>query len=57
MVEDVRLSVAGDANVYFYGRPPGSIPSPDEILEEIEKVCSARSAQGPVISRTKKKGR
>lgn len=38
MVEDVRLSVAGDARVYFYGRPPGSIPSPEEILEEIEKV-------------------
>lgn len=38
MVEDVRLSVAGDTAVHFYGRPPGSIPSPDEILEEIEKV-------------------
>ncbi len=38
MVDDVRLSVAGDSKVYFYGRPPGSIPSPEEILEEIEKV-------------------
>jgi 2-oxoglutarate ferredoxin oxidoreductase subunit alpha len=38
MVEDVRLSVAGDATVSFYGRPPGSIPSPEEILEEIEKA-------------------
>jgi 2-oxoglutarate ferredoxin oxidoreductase subunit alpha len=37
MVEDVKLSVARDAQVYFYGRPPGSLPSPEEILEEIKK--------------------
>jgi 2-oxoglutarate ferredoxin oxidoreductase subunit alpha len=37
MVEDVKLSVKGDAQVYFYGRPPGSIPTPEEILEEIKK--------------------
>jgi 2-oxoglutarate ferredoxin oxidoreductase subunit alpha len=38
MVEDVRLSVARDADVYFYGRPPGSLPSPEDVLEEIKKV-------------------
>jgi 2-oxoglutarate ferredoxin oxidoreductase subunit alpha len=38
MVEDVKLSVQRDAQVYFYGRPPGSLPSPEEILEEIKKV-------------------
>jgi len=37
MLEDVKLSVARDAQVYFYGRPPGSLPSPQEILEEIRK--------------------
>src|SRR5512136_213016 len=37
MVEDVKLSVERDAQVYFYGRPPGSLPSPEEILEEIKK--------------------
>jgi 2-oxoglutarate ferredoxin oxidoreductase subunit alpha len=37
MVEDVKLSVARDAQVHFYGRPPGSIPSPEEVLEEIRK--------------------
>ena len=37
MVEDVRLSVDRDAQVYFYGRPPGSLPSPEEVLEEIKK--------------------
>jgi 2-oxoglutarate ferredoxin oxidoreductase subunit alpha len=37
MVEDVRLSVARDAEVYFYGRPPGSLPSPEDVLEEIKR--------------------
>jgi len=30
--------VERDAQVYFYGRPPGSLPSPEEVLEEIKKV-------------------
>jgi 2-oxoglutarate ferredoxin oxidoreductase subunit alpha len=37
MVEDVKLSVSRNAEVYFYGRPPGSLPAPEEILEEIKK--------------------
>ncbi len=38
MVEDVKLSVGRDADVYFYGKPPGALPTPDEILDEIKKV-------------------
>ncbi|KAA0888017.1 3-methyl-2-oxobutanoate dehydrogenase subunit VorB [Oryzomonas rubra] len=39
MVEDVRLSVARDAEVSFYGRPPGagSLPTPEELFEQIRK--------------------
>lgn len=37
MVEDVKLSVDRDAQVFFYGRPPGSLPTPEDILEEIKK--------------------
>jgi 2-oxoglutarate ferredoxin oxidoreductase subunit alpha len=37
MIEDVRLSVERDADVHFYGRPPGSLPTPEEILNEIRK--------------------
>jgi 2-oxoglutarate ferredoxin oxidoreductase subunit alpha len=37
MVEDIKLSVGRDAEVHFYGRPPGSLPSPEEVLEEIKK--------------------
>ncbi|WP_305043708.1 3-methyl-2-oxobutanoate dehydrogenase subunit VorB [Geoalkalibacter sp.] len=41
MVEDVRLSVARDAEVYFYGRPPGagSLPTPEEFAEQIARYC------------------
>jgi len=38
MVEDVKLSVAGDAEVHFYGHPPGSPPIPEELLEAIKKT-------------------
>lgn len=41
MVEDVRLSVARDAEVAFYGRAPGtgSLPTPEELYEQISKHC------------------
>lgn len=40
MIDDVRLSVARDCDVEFYGRPPGagSLPTPEEIFERIRKV-------------------
>ncbi|MDD2852351.1 MAG: 3-methyl-2-oxobutanoate dehydrogenase subunit VorB [Desulfuromonadaceae bacterium] len=43
MVDDVRLAVARDAEVAFYGRPPGtgSLPTPEEIYEQIKKQCRA----------------
>jgi 2-oxoglutarate ferredoxin oxidoreductase subunit alpha len=43
MVEDVRLSVARDAVVRFYGRPPGagSLPTPEELYEQIRKNYEA----------------
>jgi 2-oxoglutarate ferredoxin oxidoreductase subunit alpha len=39
MIDDVRLSVARDADVAFYGRPPGagSLPTPEELFEQISK--------------------
>ena len=43
MVEDVKLSVGHKKNrVDFYGRPPGSIPSPDELFEEIRIIYKKR---------------
>ncbi|MBP7055658.1 MAG: 3-methyl-2-oxobutanoate dehydrogenase subunit VorB [Candidatus Omnitrophica bacterium] len=38
MLEDVKLAVKGRAEVSFYGRMGGGIPSDDEILREIENL-------------------
>jgi 2-oxoglutarate ferredoxin oxidoreductase subunit alpha len=35
MVEDVRISLGGDGNIHFYGRPGGIIPTPLEISRTI----------------------
>ncbi len=39
MIDDVRLSIARDVDVAFYGRPPGagSLPTPEELFEQIKK--------------------
>ena len=41
MVEDVRLAVAGQCPVSFYGRMGGVIPLPDEIQPELEALQAA----------------
>lgn len=38
MVEDIRLAVNGRLPVYFYGRCGGMVPTPEEVLEQIEKA-------------------
>lgn len=38
MIDDVRLAVANKAPVLFYGRPGGSVPTVDEILEKIKQL-------------------
>lgn len=40
MVEDVRLAVNGRADVSFFGRTGGVIPTPEEVLEQIEKLAA-----------------
>ncbi len=44
MVEDVRLAVEGRSKVSFAGYPPGYLPSPDEIYDEIIKQLNAKEA-------------
>jgi 2-oxoglutarate ferredoxin oxidoreductase subunit alpha len=39
MLEDVRLAVHDPRPVEFYGRPGGTIPFPDEILGEIQRMA------------------
>ncbi|MGK9367267.1 3-methyl-2-oxobutanoate dehydrogenase subunit VorB [Melioribacter sp. Ez-97] len=40
MVEDVKLAVNGKTDVYFYGRMGGIVPSPEEILAQLEEKFS-----------------
>lgn len=38
MVDDVRLAVEGRKPVHFYGRSGGSIPTVEEIVEEVKRI-------------------
>ncbi len=38
MVDDVRLTVEKDCEVSFFGRTGGIVPTPAEIMEQIEKI-------------------
>jgi 2-oxoglutarate ferredoxin oxidoreductase subunit alpha len=40
MIDDVKLSIRRDAEVLFYGRPPGtgSLPVPEELFNQIQKA-------------------
>ncbi|MFN3269585.1 MAG: 3-methyl-2-oxobutanoate dehydrogenase subunit beta, partial [Candidatus Kapaibacteriota bacterium] len=38
MVEDVKLSVCGKTRVEYYGRMGGVVPTPEEILENFERM-------------------
>jgi len=40
MVEDVKLSINGKKNVYFYGRMGGMVPTQHEILEKIKEILA-----------------
>ena len=39
MVDDVRLAVNGKVPVYFFGHTGGIVPTPFEVLEQIEKMA------------------
>jgi len=40
MIDDVKLSLGGTAEVSFYGRPGGVIPTATELLRVISRVYS-----------------
>jgi 2-oxoglutarate/2-oxoacid ferredoxin oxidoreductase subunit alpha len=45
MVEDVRLAVEGRVPVRFHGRMGGIIPSPEEVVEALERLAKHDVAQ------------
>ena len=42
MVEDIKLALNCRRPVHFFGRVGGIVPSPEEILAEIEKQVAGR---------------
>jgi len=38
MVEDVERSVAGQLPVHWYGKCGGEVPTPEEVMEEVQKL-------------------
>ncbi|KMY67457.1 2-ketoisovalerate ferredoxin oxidoreductase [Desulfocarbo indianensis] len=47
MVEDVQIAVKSQAEVHFYGRPGGVIPTPEEVAHQISHYYhNAHLAQG-----------
>ncbi|MGE5672353.1 MAG: 3-methyl-2-oxobutanoate dehydrogenase subunit VorB [Mycobacterium leprae] len=43
MIDDVKLSIMGRAPVHFYGRMGGMVPTPREVLIQIEKVLGGEA--------------
>ena len=46
MVEDVSLALGGRAEVHFYGRPGGVIPTPSEVSRVISRVYYQKGLKG-----------
>ncbi|UCH11091.1 MAG: 3-methyl-2-oxobutanoate dehydrogenase subunit VorB [Fidelibacterota bacterium] len=52
MVEDVRLAVAGQTRVEFYGRTGGMIPAPEEVWEYLNQLLENNtSGTGQPVAR------
>ena len=44
MVNDVRLAVSGAAEVHFYGRAGGMVPTPQDVLAEMRRILGGEQA-------------
>ncbi len=44
MLIDVQISVSKDAEVFFYGRPGGGVPTPEEVLVEMKRSLHAKAS-------------
>jgi len=38
MLDDVKIANRSNRRIFFYGRPGGGVPTPEEILKEIKKI-------------------
>ena len=55
MVEDVQLAANGRADINFFGRTGGVIPTPEEVLEQIERIA-AGGAPNVIAKSTNERG-
>jgi 2-oxoglutarate ferredoxin oxidoreductase subunit alpha len=46
MIEDVRLALAGKADIHFYGRPGGVISTPSEVQQVISRILYQKKLKG-----------
>jgi len=44
MLTDVQIAVDKEADVYFYGRPGGGVPTPEEVLGEMKRSIHANAS-------------
>ena len=44
MLEDVRLAIGRDKPLYFYGRQGGFVPTPEEVMEQVNLHLSRKGA-------------
>ncbi len=44
MVEDVKLAIQCKIPVHFYGRTGGMIPTPAQVLEDVERILENRES-------------
>lgn len=38
MLDDVKIAVKNTSRIFFYGRPGGGVPTPEELLKEMKKI-------------------
>ncbi len=38
MLDDVKIAVKNSSRIFFYGRPGGGVPTPEELLKEMKKI-------------------
>ncbi|GAB4335783.1 MAG: 3-methyl-2-oxobutanoate dehydrogenase subunit VorB [Candidatus Abyssubacteria bacterium] len=44
MLTDVQTSIHKNADIFFYGRPGGGVPTPEEVLEEMKRSIHAEAS-------------
>ena len=45
LVEDVQMAVNGKSELYFYGRPGGSVPTGDEIFDVVKEALKMKNVE------------